>query len=103
MMEVIEQKMSEISYYSMEIDLTVETRKLKLLRVWVLFSQKFLVAGRSTITAIQNAKSLMDKIQYPKNAVRTDIERLDQEAKSLNKRISRFIEKQKITDMEFYE
>jgi hypothetical protein len=100
MLEIIEQKMSDIAYYSREIDLSVETRKLKLLRVWIIFSQKFLAEERSTtIAGIQSAKSLMEKIQYPKNKVRSDIERLDQEAKSLNKRITRFIEKQKIGDM----
>lgn len=45
----------------------------------------------------------MEKIQYPNNSVRKDIERLDKEARSLNKRISRFLEKLKLVDMEFCE
>lgn len=45
----------------------------------------------------------MDKIKYPKNNIRTSIEKLDQEAKSLNKRISHFLDKQKVADMEPYE
>lgn len=45
----------------------------------------------------------MEKIQYPNNSVRKDIERLDKEARSLNKRISRFLEKSKLVDMEFCE
>jgi hypothetical protein len=59
------------------MELNQEYRKLKVMKMWVLFSQKFLVGERSiTIAAIQNAKSTMDKIQYPKNSVRKDIERL---------------------------
>jgi hypothetical protein len=82
----------------------VELRKLKILRIWIIFSQKFLGSERSTtIAAIQSAKNLMEKIQYPNNSVRRDIERLDKEARSLNKRISRFLEKPKLVDMEFCE
>lgn len=42
--------------------------------MWGLFSQKMLVPDRKiTIAAIHSIKSLMEKINYPKNAVRTDI------------------------------
>ena len=51
-----------------------ELKKLKVMKTWAIFSQKFLVSNSSTtITANQTAKNLMDKIQYPKNTVRRDI------------------------------
>jgi len=44
------------------------------MRAWALFSQKMLGPQKeATITAIQNARSLMNKISYPKNKVRDEI------------------------------
>ena len=58
----------------MRVDLSSELKKLKVMKTWAIFSQKFLVSNSSTtITANQTAKNLMDKIQYPKNTVRRDI------------------------------
>jgi hypothetical protein len=51
--------------------LSSEIKKLKLIRTWAVFSQKMLVPEKkATLTAIQAAKSLMEKIYYPKNKIR---------------------------------
>lgn len=70
------------------------------MRMWCLLSQKMLGTDRSkTIAAVQSAKSLMDKVQYPKNTVYRQIQRLEEEARSLNKRIGHFLEKHRPNDM----
>ena len=64
----------EADYNRKKIDFSSELRKLKVLKAWALFSQKFFVSNHTTtINAIQSSKSLMEKIQYPKNSVRKDI------------------------------
>jgi hypothetical protein len=45
----------------------------------------------------------MDRIRYPNNCLRRRIEALEAESKSLNRRISQFLEKPKNVEMEVYE
>lgn len=51
----------------------MEYRKLKVLKMWCLISQKLIKQPKATITAIHQTKALMDKIQYPENNLRKNI------------------------------
>lgn len=92
-MEVLEKSISQDRDF--KVDIRSELNKLRLLQSWGLLSQKLLKKHRATITAIQQAKNLMDRVAYPPNKLRAEVERLDRESKVLNKRIGRFLEKPK--------
>lgn len=85
------------------LDLSSELRKLRVVRLWGQLSLKLHPGNRATITAIQTTRTLMDRISYPYNCLRRRVEALDTESKSLNKRISLFLEKPKPAELEVYE
>ena len=56
------------------LDLTEETNKLCIIRQWCKLSEKVLSCKRKpSINAVQNLKTLIDKIKYPHNEVRRNI------------------------------
>jgi hypothetical protein len=71
--------------------------------LWCQLSLKLHPNNRSTITAIQTTKSLMDRMKYPDNCLRRRVEALETESKSLNKRISLFLEKPRHGELEICE
>jgi hypothetical protein len=58
------------------IDLSTELRKLRAVRLWCQLSLKLQQGNRTTITAVQATKSLMDRIHYPVNCLRRRVEAL---------------------------
>jgi hypothetical protein len=85
------------------LDLSGELRKLRVVRLWGQLSLKLHPGNRTTITAVQTTRSLMDRIHYPSNCLRRRVEALETESKSLNKRISLFLERPKQAELEVYE
>jgi hypothetical protein len=98
---VVETKIDEAE--DLELDLGSEVRKLKAIKMWVLLSQKLHSQHRATITSIQQTKSLMERVNYPPNSLRIRVETLEIESRSLNKRISLFLEKPRVSELEIYE
>ena len=45
----------------------------------------------------------MDRVAYPNNRLRYEVEKLEKESRTLNRRISRFLEKPKLVELEPYE
>jgi hypothetical protein len=101
LLKVVEAKMIEGD--ELDLDVSCELRKLKAVKMWVLLSQKLHPQHKATITAIQNTKSLMDRMSYPNNSLRRRVEVLEAESRSLNKRIGHFLEKAKVGEQEIYE
>lgn len=101
LLALIEKKKAEAE--ELDFDISTELKKLHVLKNWAILSMKLYTLPKATITAISNTKSLMSKINYPRNQIRAQVERLDEEGQLLNKRISRFLERTKVTDMEIYE
>jgi hypothetical protein len=101
LLAMIERKKVEAE--ELDFDISSELKKLHVLKNWAILSMKLYTLPKATITAISNTKSLMSKINYPRNQIRAQVERLDEEGQLLNKRISRFLERTKLTEMEIYE
>jgi hypothetical protein len=97
---VVETKVDEAE--NLPLDVSAEVRKLKAIKMWVLLSQKLHSQHRTTIMSIQQTKNLMERVNYPPNSLRKRVEALEIESRSLNKRISLFLEKSRVSEMEIY-
>jgi predicted RNase H-like nuclease (RuvC/YqgF family) len=103
--ELIQAKLGEGE--GIPLDVSAEVRKLKILRVWCAVSLKLIGESRGqqkyTINAIQAYKGSLEKLNYPQNSLKRQIDAWDNEYAVLNRRVNRFLEKGKVGEMELHE
>lgn len=69
LLEVIDKKIADADRFS--IDLKTEIKKLKMVKLWALLSDKLQkdFEKKATINAIQQFRGYMNKSNYPRNAI----------------------------------